>query len=82
MDLLCCVTTPVTATATAAAAAKQAGAPGGIGCAGYGRCAKSWRGPSQADRCLGQSNAEKSPESGIQRQMWFIARARLNYARL
>jgi len=25
----------------------------------YGRCAKSWRGPSQADRCLGQSNAEK-----------------------
>jgi len=26
----------------------------------YGRCAKSWRDPSQADRCLGQSNAEKS----------------------
>jgi len=26
----------------------------------YGRCAKSWRGPSQADRCLGQSNAEIS----------------------
>ena len=25
----------------------------------YGRYAKSWRGPSQADRCLGQSNAEK-----------------------
>ena len=25
----------------------------------YGRCAKSWRGPSQADRCLGQPNAEK-----------------------
>ena len=25
----------------------------------YGRSVKSWRGPSQADRCLGQSNAEK-----------------------